>query len=146
MSATRKGTASEAEHQDLGSLAALLGEGGVEEGAGEVAASGKPTDSTELASRLTVCADTYSQTHAFQEGQLVQWKRDMKNRRSPDYGQPIIVVEVLDEPVYDTSSDKSAGSPYFREPLTLVAGWLDEDGDFVCLHYDGQRMEPYVGA
>jgi hypothetical protein len=52
-------------------------------------------------------------------------------------------VEQMDKPIY--AMDQSGGSPYFREPLTLIAAELDGEGDFVCFHYDSRRFEPYKG-
>lgn len=81
-----------------------------------------------------------SPANGFHPGQIVQWKSGLKNRRLPEYGQPAIVMDVLNPPVYDTSKDL-AGSNLFREPLTLVLGLHDSDGDFLCYHFDGRRFE-----
>ena len=76
-------------------------------------------------------------------GMLAQWKPGMKNRRTPDYGAPMVVVEVLEPPIIDTKFD--SGSVYFRERLDLVLGFVDEDDEFYMLHYDSRRFEPYTG-
>lgn len=76
-------------------------------------------------------------------GMLAQWKNGMKNRRTPDYGEPMVVVELLHEPILDT--DHKEGSVYFREPLDLLLGFLDEDSEFCVLHYDSRRFEPCTG-
>jgi hypothetical protein len=76
---------------------------------------------------------------------LVQWKKGLRNRLNPACGDPVIVIQVLDEPVYDSDPKNRGGSPYFREPLTLVAGRIDNEGDLVCYHFDQRRMEPYGG-
>src|SRR3546814_13895568 len=34
-------------------------------------------------------------------GMLVQWKPNLKNRKSPEYGKPAIVIEMLSPPVID---------------------------------------------
>lgn len=62
---------------------------------------------------------------SLQPGMLAQWKAGMKNRTSPDYGAPMIVVEVLEPPIIDTKFD--SGSVYFRERLDLVLGFVDKD-------------------
>ncbi len=82
------------------------------------------------------------ETYTFKHGDIIRWKRGMKNKRHPANDTPIVVIEVLEAPVYDKESD--AGSPYFREPLTLKAGCLDGDGDFLIFHYDSRRFEPYT--
>jgi hypothetical protein len=85
--------------------------------------------------------------HPFAAGDLVTWKPGLKNRRVPRYGEPAVIVSVLDVSVFDT--DPESGSTYFREPLTLVLGVIwDRDpgrGDFVTFHFDGRRFEPWVG-
>lgn len=77
----------------------------------------------------------------FRAGQIVRWKPGLKNRRLPDDGQPAIVVEVLDTPIL--AREEESGSAYFREPLDIVLGILDSDGDFVMFHYDSRRFEPW---
>lgn len=79
-----------------------------------------------------------------QPGMLAQWKAGMKNRKTPDYGEPMMVVEVLEQPIIDTTFD--SGSVYFRERLNLVLGFLEEDGSFSMLHYDARRFESYTGV
>ena len=76
----------------------------------------------------------------FHPGQIVQWKAGMKNRTRPANAEPVIVMEVLNPPVYDMSKDM-CGSNLFREPLTLVLGMHDTDGEFLLFHYDGRRFE-----
>jgi len=76
-------------------------------------------------------------------GMLAQWKPGMKNRRTPDYDMPMIVVDVLEQPVIDGKFD--SGSIYYRERLDIILGFLDEDDEFCILHYDSRRFEPYVG-
>lgn len=83
--------------------------------------------------------------YEFKVGQIVRWKAGMKNRRRPDYNQPVIVVDVLDKPVFDTK-EEGAGTPYFREPLDILLGIIDEDNEFIVFHYDSRRFEPYPGT
>lgn len=83
----------------------------------------------------------FLEKHEFVPGQLVKWKEGLKNKRRPGYGEPAIVIKVLPEPILDKSGD--AGSPYFREPLDLLLGVIDEDGDFIIFHYDKRRFEPF---
>jgi hypothetical protein len=93
--------------------------------------------------RLTELASAMDAPHAFRKGQLVRWKPGLKNREAPDYNEPAIVRGVLAEPVFDTcEAGRCAGTPMFREPLTLVLAILDSDGDCLEFHYDGRRFEP----
>lgn len=81
-------------------------------------------------------------THVFKAGDLVRWKPGLKNRKRPAEGEPAIVFEVLDTPLFDPDSD-GAGTPYFREPLSIMLGVLDDDGDFLTFHFDARRFEPF---
>jgi len=110
---------------------------------GEVAAlCGLDVESLEeQVSRLKAYATRFMSTpHAFKPGDIIRWKRGMKNKCFPANDTPIIVIEVLTTPIYDREGD--AGSPYFKEPLTLVAGCLKDDGQFTVFHYDSRRFEP----
>ncbi|KZC42561.1 hypothetical protein RHOFW510R12_37605 [Rhodanobacter sp. FW510-R12] len=81
---------------------------------------------------------------SLQPGMLAQWKPGMKNRKTPEYDVPMIVVEVLEQSVIDATFE--SGSIYFRERLDIVLGFLDDDNDFCMLHYDSRRFEPYTGT
>ncbi|MCP4113132.1 MAG: hypothetical protein GY749_47650 [Desulfobacteraceae bacterium] len=78
----------------------------------------------------------------FKVGQFVKWKKGLKNRRLPLENQPVIVLELLDKPIFD--SEARSGSPYFSEPLDILLGILDSDGDFIHFYYDRRRFEPYI--
>ena len=91
---------------------------------------------------------SFIQPHRFAPGDLVVWKAGMRNHRLPRYGQPVVVLEVLETPLFDAESD--AGSTYYREPRDLVLGMIWETGpgrgDFVSFHFDQRRFMPYVEA
>jgi hypothetical protein len=78
---------------------------------------------------------------SLQPGMLAQWKAGMKNRRTPEYDTPMVVVELLANPLPDSKFD--SGSVYFREPLDIILGFLDEDDEFATLHYDSRRFEQW---
>ncbi|NEX23051.1 hypothetical protein G3480_22580 [Thiorhodococcus mannitoliphagus] len=86
------------------------------------------------------------QRHAFAPGDLVTWKPGLKNHRVPRYGDPAVVVEILQTPVFD--SDKDAGSPYFREPCDVVLGLFIDDaairGELLTFHFDSRRFQPWT--
>ena len=82
--------------------------------------------------------------HNFQPGKFVRWKKGMKNRKLPAYGDLAIVVEVLPTPVYDRKSAGESESPLFHEPLDLILGvFARNDEEFLLLHYDSRRFEPF---
>ncbi|MFZ2725862.1 MAG: hypothetical protein WAX77_06410 [Methylococcaceae bacterium] len=81
-------------------------------------------------------------THSFEKGQVVKWKKGLRNKRFPFKNQPAIVVDVLNPPVFFDS--KECCSLHFREPLDIVLGIIDNDMDFMTFHYDSRRFEPYT--
>ena len=101
-------------------------------------------DPAEVRKRmLRQLAERLDEHHAFAKGQFVAWKPGLKNKTSPDYGEPAIVTAVLPTPVFD-QSEASSGSPYFQEPLSIVIGIHRED-DLLEFRVDGRRFEPVEG-
>lgn len=82
-----------------------------------------------------------TESYRFREGDIVRWKPELKNRKKPEYGEPAIVLELLMDPVYD--SERSSGSAYFREPLDIVLGLLDDDDELMFFYFDRRRFEPF---
>jgi len=75
----------------------------------------------------------------FNHGDVVKWKKGLKNKKYPKEGQLCIVIEEMKEPIIQDSRDP--GSPYYREPLDLVLALIDDDSDLVIFHYDKRRFE-----
>ena len=100
---------------------------------------GRRGTTDEYRTRLVSLCESLLRQSSFASGQLVTWKKGLKNKRRPQYDEPVVVVEILDAPVLD--EDQNPGSAYFREPLDLVVGMLDEDDDFVLYHVDSRRFE-----
>lgn len=84
--------------------------------------------------------------HTFRLGMLMTWKPGLKNRRWPAYGKPLIVLSLLDTPVFDTDE---AGSTYFRESLDMVVGMFLDSGEhrgrFLTFHVSSERFQPWPG-
>jgi hypothetical protein len=74
----------------------------------------------------------------FRPGDLVRWQPNMKYVKWPQYGEAAVVVECLDPPVLEV--ERQSGSPYFRNPMTLILGMHHQNG-FHCWHFDGRRFE-----
>jgi len=74
----------------------------------------------------------------FRPGDIVMWKEGCSNRKRPRADEFAVVIEVLPKPIY--GNEKSAGSPYFHEPMDIVLGMLDSDGDLVRYCYDKRRF------
>ena len=106
-----------------------------------------PMSREDASRKAKLLSDAYSKItngaeNKLKAGKLAQWKKGLKNKRMPRYGEPAIVLEILAEPVID--EENGGGSSYFREPLNLILGFIDEDdGDFVIFHYDKRRFEPF---
>jgi hypothetical protein len=75
----------------------------------------------------------------FKPGDIVKWKRPLRNKRLPRYDEPAIVVQVLAEPQVDPEAEP--GSTYFKEPLDIILGIIHPDGSFLTFYYDQRRFE-----
>jgi len=87
--------------------------------------------------KLQEVAESLNMKHTFTTGQIVEWKPMLMNKKAIG---PFVVVEVIDPPIRNSS--ENAGSSYFREPLDIVLGHIDGDGDFMIYHYDSRRIQP----
>ena len=96
-------------------------------------------DPTVYKAELRASADQLFRPVIFKIGDLVQWKQGLKNRSFPAFGEPAVITQVLDKPIYDPS-EADACSPFFREPLTIVIAVL-HDGNLREHHADGRRYE-----
>lgn len=82
---------------------------------------------------------TYSQERLFKIGDVVQWKEGLKNKKRPQYGEPCIVVEILDKPISD--DEAPIASPYYAEKLDIKLGLLADNGEFFIFHFDKNRFD-----
>lgn len=89
--------------------------------------------------RLRDAYNLFMEKESFTPGQLVKWKPGMINKKIPGENEVGIVIEMLEEPLRDNDG-RDAGSPYFREPLDLVLGVFDQDGDFITFYFDSRRF------
>ncbi len=83
----------------------------------------------------------YNDYYEFDQGDIVQWKEGMKNKKVPLYDEPAIVIEVLKEPVLNRNVE--AGSPYFRESYDIILGIISSRKELIFFHYDSKRFKPY---
>lgn len=82
---------------------------------------------------------------ALRPGMLATWKPGLKNRRFPRYGEPVVVVALLETPIINPGDE--SGSPYFREPLDLLLGLVrGDDREFLVYHADRRRFQPCEGS
>ena len=94
------------------------------------------------ASLLLGLYDEFVRETAFVPGSLVKWKPGLKNKRRPAYKEPAVVVELLADPV--VGSEDEPGSSYFREPLDLKIGVLNDEKELVIYHVDSHRFMDYA--
>jgi hypothetical protein len=83
----------------------------------------------------------FVQKEKFQPGDLITWKKGLKNRKYPTQNNVAVVIEQLE--IANIDGDSSSGSPTFREPLDLVAGVISEDGSFLTFYYDSRRLTKF---
>jgi hypothetical protein len=80
-----------------------------------------------------------SVNHDFKVGDLVRWKPGLRNRKYPAADEPGIVLKILDAPVID--ANEKPYSSFYREPLDIILGLIDEEGDLIAFHFDKRRFE-----
>ncbi|MGC1374685.1 MAG: hypothetical protein WA821_00570 [Anaerolineales bacterium] len=93
-----------------------------------------------LVSALKKTYQDFLISHNFTQGDLVEWKDNLKNKKMPRDNEPAIVVQILDAPVFD---NEDSGSPYFREPLDMVIGVLGKREEMLLFHVDSRRFKPF---
>lgn len=81
-----------------------------------------------------------SEKHAcgLKVGNAIEWKEGMKHKKVPAYGQPVVVVEVLDEP---SQFKGETGTPYYADKNDIVIATVDGDGDLVTYVMDSRRFK-----
>lgn len=95
----------------------------------------------EKLQRLKDCKEAINIKHNFKVGDIVKWKPNLKNRSMPEYGDPLIVLEILENPLFD--NEQGPGSTYFNEPLDIVLGLIADEGEFISFYFDSRRVEPF---
>lgn len=96
-------------------------------------------DIEKYISNLKDLVANYNLQQPFSVGDIVQWKEGLKNKIRPQYGEPCIVIEILNTPIFD--NDAPIASPYFSERLDIKLGILGENAEFFTFHYDKNRFE-----
>lgn len=93
----------------------------------------------EYVDKIKQRSNELEKTVEIKKGDLVIWKKGLKNRRKPEYNQPVIVMDILEHPLIAEKDEP--GSANYKEPLSLVIGLLTENDDFLIFHYDKRRFE-----
>lgn len=82
----------------------------------------------------------FNEKNTFKPGQFIQWKPGMKTMRFPDYGSPVIVIEVLCTP---RMLDSESGSAHAPAKFDLVFGMVNGKGEFIHYYADSRRFMPH---
>lgn len=92
--------------------------------------------------RLTEARVLLEKRQSFRSGDVIAWKPGLRNRNSPAYDRPAVVMEVLKKPIV---VDAPANSPHFRENFDLKILVLDSDKDCAEFYVDGRRFQKVAG-
>lgn len=86
---------------------------------------------------LSNLAKSYLAVEEFKPGDIVQWKPRMMNKRLPRYGEQMVVLEVVPG---KRDRENEAGNAYHDEDISVRAGIVDKNGDFIAYWYDAHRL------
>lgn len=75
----------------------------------------------------------------FVPGDKVRLKKGMKNKKFPEYGQTLIVTDLLPPGTRDTGAEP--GTTYYLEPLHFRAALIDSDDEIREYCFDARRFE-----
>lgn len=87
---------------------------------------------------LRQLSQSYQKINTFKVGDIVKWKDQLKNRKLPDYNEPAIVLEVLEDPIVNTK--EQFGSTYFNERFDIKVGVYRDDA-LLTFYFDKQRFD-----
>ena len=90
---------------------------------------------------LKECRSLISAKQTFKVGDILEWKPNLKNRTMPEYDDPIIILQILETPIFDNEDGPS--STYFNEPLDIVAGLIGEEEEFITFYFDSRRFQKF---
>lgn len=97
--------------------------------------------SDDYAQRLEALHAAYAASNEFNQGDFVQWKPHMRNRRFPFYGRPAVVVEVLDSPL-----SQVADGELLDEPANIRLGVLHPGDEFNVYLFNSNRFTSWTGT
>lgn len=114
----------------------------VNDGDSENSAPITPEQREQRIEDLQVRFNLMNVKHTFKEGDMVQWKPGLRNKKGND-GDVYVVMKVFDK-VHYSGKDEN-GSPYYREPTHFILGEISRhDSEFVCYYMNANRFEPAV--
>lgn len=84
--------------------------------------------------------ELYEKKYDFKVGDIIRWKNQMKNRKLPEYNEPVILLEILENPI--VNSNEQIGSTYFNENNDIKVGLIKENS-LLTFYFDSTRFELY---
>jgi hypothetical protein len=80
--------------------------------------------------------------HDLSPGQIVTWKPGLKNRDQPELSEPLVVLELLDEPLHDDTATCDCAAAWERPDV--IGGWLDDEEQLAVGCFDRRRLQPHI--
>jgi hypothetical protein len=72
----------------------------------------------------------------------VTWKPGLKNGDQPELSEPLVVLELLDEPLNDDTATPDCKAAW--ECPDVIGGWLDDEEQLAVGCFDRRRLQPHV--
>ena len=103
-------------------------------GNGNIKDTGSPEVLKELGQR-------YLAKSSMVPGDLVTWKKGLRDSRFPEYGKPVVVIEIV--PGQRRPLEGDASGNHCGELIEMRIGVTDDDGDLTCFWVNANRFDPY---
>lgn len=103
----------------------------------------KEKENADIPSKIELLKElskSYQKENDFKVGDIIKWKEQLKNRKLPDYNEPVIILEIIEEPFINEK--EQFGSMYFNEKLDIKVG-IYRDNSLLTFHFDKQRFEQF---
>jgi hypothetical protein len=84
--------------------------------------------------------ERHNATETFAAGDLVVWKDGMRDRKFPEYGEPILVLET-----FPAERREDDGSQYDCQPSDMRCVVFKNDEGMQAFAYDSHRFTKYSG-
>ena len=103
-------------------------------------------DIEQMSERLNQCFKSYMRKEIFEVGNFVQWSAGLRNRQSPMYGQPAVVLEIA-YGEHSKNVSQGAFKPEVGDALDMRIGVIDEAlGVFVSFWVDSSRFDFFMAG
>lgn len=94
---------------------------------------------------LTEAVRLYQQAQTFSPGDVVSWKRGLRNKSFPHYGRPAVVIRYLTEEERKGITAAmlfGGGAEAYLDDIMI--GFLDGDEDLSITRVDSHRLDPWI--